>query len=214
MAYSYLLHMADARKVDAARSLVAKLHGEDCSVVDYEGNGFCWGWGVLGSAHPHLLQHGAIVDRRTRTCCNMEQLSTSEAPPVLLRRVQQFKICNWSGVQALPAAPPPPAPAPTAFLGQKLVGYRRGLRQRSERAPARRWSQRPFRAEVVAGWREGKEVERSTAQSAMGRADHEQTRMSSGKTGTLLRLRCEARLHRRSLISGSIAAVTKNLTCK
>ena len=62
MAYSYLLHMADARKVDAARALVAKLHGEECSIVDYEGNGFCWGWGVLGSAHPHLLQHGAVVD--------------------------------------------------------------------------------------------------------------------------------------------------------
>ena len=36
VAYSYLLQMADARKVDAARALVAKMHGEECSIVDYE----------------------------------------------------------------------------------------------------------------------------------------------------------------------------------
>ena len=53
--------MADASKVDAARSFVARVHGETASVVDYDGNGFCWGWSLLGSAFPHALEHGALV---------------------------------------------------------------------------------------------------------------------------------------------------------
>ena len=53
--------MADAAKVDAARSFVARVHGETASVVDYDGNGFCWGWSMLGSAFPHALEHGALV---------------------------------------------------------------------------------------------------------------------------------------------------------
>ena len=54
--------MADAQKVDAARAIVARIHDDESSVVDFDGNGFCWGWGVIGSAHPHALQHGALVE--------------------------------------------------------------------------------------------------------------------------------------------------------
>ena len=52
---------ADAAKVDAARQFVARVHGKTASVVDYDGNGFCWGWSLLGSAFPHALEHGALV---------------------------------------------------------------------------------------------------------------------------------------------------------
>jgi len=54
--------MADAQKIDAARALVARIHDVVANVVDYDGNGFCWGWSTIGSAHPHALQHGAVVE--------------------------------------------------------------------------------------------------------------------------------------------------------
>jgi hypothetical protein len=49
---------ADAQKIDAARSLVARIHGGVADVVNYE-----WQRVLLGisSAHPHALQHGAVV---------------------------------------------------------------------------------------------------------------------------------------------------------
>ena len=53
---------ADAQKIDAARALVARIHGGVADVVNYDGNGFCWGWSTIGSAHPHALQHGAVVE--------------------------------------------------------------------------------------------------------------------------------------------------------
>ena len=53
--------MTDPSIVNAARDFVARVHGGCASVVGYAGNGFCWGWSVIGSAHPLLLQHGGIV---------------------------------------------------------------------------------------------------------------------------------------------------------
>ena len=50
---------ADTQKIDAARSLVARIHGGVADVVNYE-----WQRVLLGisSAHPHALQHGAVVE--------------------------------------------------------------------------------------------------------------------------------------------------------
>ena len=53
---------ADARQIDSARSFVGRVHSGVASVVGYHGNGFCWGFSLAGSAYPHLLRHGAIVD--------------------------------------------------------------------------------------------------------------------------------------------------------
>ena len=52
---------ADATRIDAARAFVARVHGEQATVVNRHGNGFCWGWAVVGSAFPNVLEHGEEV---------------------------------------------------------------------------------------------------------------------------------------------------------
>jgi hypothetical protein len=63
------MNVGDPRKIDAARALVARMHDGPASVVDYEGNGFCWGFSLVGSAHPHTWQHGGVVDVGDSSAC-------------------------------------------------------------------------------------------------------------------------------------------------
>ena len=69
------MNVGDPRKIDAVRALVARMHDGPASVVDYEGNGFCWGFSLVGSAHPHTWQHGGVVDigdsSASSLCCGM-----------------------------------------------------------------------------------------------------------------------------------------------
>lgn len=63
------MNVGDPRKIDAVRALVARMHDGPASVVDYEGNGFCWGFSLVGSAHPHTWQHGGVVDVGDSSAC-------------------------------------------------------------------------------------------------------------------------------------------------
>ena len=83
--------MTNVIKVDEARSFVARVHGEEASVVDYEGNGFCWAWGVVGSAFPHALEHGAHV-AKAQACGNV----AVKATPADLRLETHVRRQLWS----------------------------------------------------------------------------------------------------------------------
>ena len=83
--------MTDVVQVDGARNFVARVHGEAASVVDYEGNGFCWGWSLVGSAFPHALQHGAVV-----AAAQVQANAAVHATPADLRLETQARRQLWS----------------------------------------------------------------------------------------------------------------------
>ena len=59
---------ADATRIDAARAFVARVHGEQATVVNRHGNGFCWGWAV----NDKYRSISAIPDHWQRVGCDWD----------------------------------------------------------------------------------------------------------------------------------------------
>ena len=81
-------NLGAASVIDAARQMVGRIHDAVASVVDREGQGFCWGFATVGSAFPSVFDHGELVPPGEDEQCLALAASTAD-------RWKEVLIRNW-----------------------------------------------------------------------------------------------------------------------